>query len=244
MPETNLNNLKRIIESDSKAPGNAKNSNESSDKLSQFKLLFNSYKGSISAEDLDELLGHAAYYASSQIVEVLLDAGAEPNYQNKSGDTALHQVVEGDGGVLGNDNGQEHAITAKLLLDRGATLNPKTNKINPYAAAIAVAPNSLEHYIGYRHPWSVACASYADNVRPVFDKYLADNPNIKRTLYNDPKWKSELDQAKGWVIERDVKFGFMCMFVIIPIVAITLNILFNNLRNDGEQKSIGTSPSL
>jgi ankyrin repeat protein len=59
----------------------------------------------------------AAYLGKDEVAEILLDAGADLNYQNADGSTALHTST-----VFGNTE------FAKTLIDRGAQLNIQNNE--------------------------------------------------------------------------------------------------------------------
>ncbi|GBF37129.1 ankyrin repeat domain-containing protein [Leptospira johnsonii] len=62
-------------------------------------------------------LAMAAFYGRKEVITILLDKGADPNYQNGAGYAALHLLVMSK---------YANAETAKLLIQRGAKVDIKT----------------------------------------------------------------------------------------------------------------------
>lgn len=123
------------------------------------------------------LLGVAAYYGHHELVSYLVEVRmANVNTKDMRGDTPLHQVVYGDShwfkpviyGVAPDK-------VAKYLIRHGGDLSIKNNKEQtPHDNTKWCAPLKIEDLVGRRFITNTGSAVYyADKVRPVFEKELA-----------------------------------------------------------------------
>jgi ankyrin repeat protein len=71
-----------------------------------------------------------AFYGRPEITQLLLDHGASPNAEDELGSTPLQSVAGG------NYDSQEHGVSvARLLLEHGADVNPRTKVSTPLHSA-------------------------------------------------------------------------------------------------------------
>ena len=72
------------------------------------------------------LLIYASRYGHCDLVQLLLDRGAEVDAKNREGETALYGVFTGDYGVNVKDRLNDRLKIAKLLLDRGVDVDARS----------------------------------------------------------------------------------------------------------------------
>jgi ankyrin repeat protein len=76
--------------------------------------------GDLSSLDLDQELGHAAFFGHWKVCDFLIEQGADVNYsRSDTGETALHSALAKAGRPY-------YLYVVKLLLERGANVNAAT----------------------------------------------------------------------------------------------------------------------
>ncbi|MEO8964718.1 MAG: ankyrin repeat domain-containing protein [Gammaproteobacteria bacterium] len=137
------------------------------------------------------LLGISAFHGHIDLVKYLVEVRlTDINAKDFHGNTALHQVTQGDSFPFHNSNfGTFHKEVAEYLIQYGADL-PQRNQENQTAFDKTkwCAPLSLERAVGRRFITNTGSAIYyADKVRPVFETELKK----QFTLTTNRKMKAE-----------------------------------------------------
>jgi len=95
------------------------------------------------------LLQYAVYHLDLEIIEYLLEKGANPNLKTTKGETPLLELgrrIYTDSKILDKDD--EKIIILKLLLKYGADLNQKNNENFDFFDLI-VSPRQIKNIISY-----------------------------------------------------------------------------------------------